>query len=166
MCEAIEVPRTIGRKAYDILKLNDSEVATRYMNNLKSQIGINEYALELDNGNWALCKQIISNAAEEVIKEEGRRKRSEWFDKECEEATLKKNLAYKEMIQRHYTRKAVENYKQIRREEEKIHKKNKRIFQEEILKEIEKLSLQNGTRKFYRMVNDMRKEFKPRIFAY
>jgi hypothetical protein len=98
------------------------------MNNLKSQIGINEYALELDNGNWALCKQIISNAAEEVIKEEGRRKRSEWFDKECEEATLKKNLAYKEMIQRHYTRKAVENYKQIRREEEKYMRRIRGYF--------------------------------------
>jgi hypothetical protein len=57
------------------MKLNDPEVATRYMNNLKSQIGINEYALELDNGNWTVCKQIISNAAE-VIKEEGRRKGS------------------------------------------------------------------------------------------
>jgi hypothetical protein len=79
-------PRTIGHKAYDILKLNDPEFATRYMNNLKSQIGINEYALELDNCNWTVCKQIISNA---VIKEEGRRKRSEWFDKEFEEANTK-----------------------------------------------------------------------------
>jgi hypothetical protein len=61
----------------------------------------------------------MSNAAEEVIKEEVRRKRSEWFDKECEEATLKKNPAYKEMTQRHYTRKDVENYKQLRREEKK-----------------------------------------------
>jgi hypothetical protein len=118
------------------LKLNNPDVATRYMNNLKSHIEINENALELDNGNCTVCKQIIGNVAEEVIKEEGRRKRSEWIDKECEEATLKKNLAYKEIIQRHYTRKAVENYKQLRREEKKIHKKNKRIFQEEILKEI------------------------------
>jgi hypothetical protein len=68
------------------------------------------------------------------------------------------------MIQRHYTRKAVENYKQLRREEKKIHK-NKRIFQEEILKETEELSSQNGTRKFYRMVNDMKNKFKPRILA-
>jgi hypothetical protein len=33
------------------------------------------------------------------------------------------------------------------------------------LKEIEKISLHNGNRKFYRMVNDMRKEFKPGILA-
>jgi hypothetical protein len=101
------------------MKLNDPEDATRYMNNLKSQLGINEYAVDLDNGNWTVCKQVISNAAEEVIKEEGRRKRNEWFDKECEEATLKKNLSYKEMIQTHYTKKAVEKYKQLRREEKK-----------------------------------------------
>jgi hypothetical protein len=120
-------PRTAGRKGYDTLKLNDPEVATRYMNNLKSQIGINEYALELGNGNWTVCKQIISNAAEEVIKEEGRRKKSKWFDKECEEATLK-NLVYKEMIQRHYTRKAVENYKQLRREEKKYTRRVRGYF--------------------------------------
>jgi hypothetical protein len=68
--------RTIGRKAYDIMKLTDPEGATRYMNKIKSQIGINEYAVELDNGIWTVCKQIISNAAEEIINEEGRRKRS------------------------------------------------------------------------------------------
>jgi hypothetical protein len=56
------------------MKLNDSGLGTRYMNNLESQIGNNEYAVELDNGNWTVCKQIISNAAEEVIKEECRRK--------------------------------------------------------------------------------------------
>jgi hypothetical protein len=39
-------PRTIGRKDYDIMKLNDPEVATTYMNNLKSPIGINEYSIE------------------------------------------------------------------------------------------------------------------------
>jgi hypothetical protein len=78
---------------------------------------------------------------------------------------LKKNSAYKEMIQRHYTRKAVENYKQLRREEKTIHKKNKRILQENILKEIEELNLHNETRRFYRMVNKMRKEFKPMISA-
>jgi hypothetical protein len=97
------------------------------MNNLKSQIEINKNALELDNGNWIICKQIIGNSAEEVIKEEGRRKRSEWFDKESEKATLK-NLAHKEMIQRHYTRKAVENYKQLWREEKTIKGYSRKIF--------------------------------------
>jgi hypothetical protein len=33
------------------------------------------------------------------------------------------------------------------------------------LREIEELSSHNGTRKFYRVVNVMRKEFKPRILA-
>jgi hypothetical protein len=31
--------------------------------------------------------------------------------------------------------------------------------------EIKELSSRNGTRMFYRVVNDMRKEFKPRILA-
>jgi hypothetical protein len=76
-------PRTTGRKIYDIRKLNDPEVVTRYINDIKSQIEINKNALELDNGNWTICKQITGNSAE-VIKEECKRKRREWFDKECE----------------------------------------------------------------------------------
>jgi hypothetical protein len=39
------------------------------------------------------------------------------------------------------------------------------IFQERIVKEIEELSLHNGTRKFYGMVDDMRKGFTARILA-
>jgi hypothetical protein len=42
---------------------------------------------------------------------------------------------------------------------------NKRIFQENILKEIEEFNSHNKTRRFYRVVNKMRKEFKPRISA-
>jgi hypothetical protein len=45
------------------------------------------------------------------MQEEG----SEWFHREA--ATLKKKLAYKEVIKIHYTRKAVENYKQLRKED-------------------------------------------------
>jgi hypothetical protein len=157
------IPRTNGHKVYDIKKLNDPEVAARYVNNLKSQTEIDEYALDLDNGNWTGCKQIIGNSAEAVIKEEGRRKRSEWFNNECKEVTLKKNLAYKEMI--HYTREAIENYKQLGREEKNVHKKKKRTYQEEILKEIEELTSHNETRRFYRRVNDMKKEINPRILA-
>jgi hypothetical protein len=78
---------------------------------------------------------------------------------------LKKNSAYKGMIQRHYTRKAVENYKQLRREGKTIHKKNKKVFQENTLKEIDEFNLHNQTRRFYRKVNKMGKEFKPRISA-
>jgi hypothetical protein len=135
------------------------------VNNLKSQTRIDEYALELDNSNWTVCKQIVGNSAEAVTQEEGSRKRSEWFECKREEATLKKNLAYEEMIQRHYNRKAVENYKQLIREEKKVQKKKKRIYQEEISKETEELSAHNEMRRFYRRVNDMRKEFKPRILA-
>jgi hypothetical protein len=144
------------------LMIQRSEMIRKLQPDIKSQIGINECALELDNGTWMMCKQIIGNPAEVVIKEQSRRKRSEWFDKHEEEATLKKILAYKGMIQRHYTRKAIENYKQLRREEKRIHKKNMRLFQEEILKE---LNSHNETRMFYRIVNDMIKGFKPRILA-
>jgi hypothetical protein len=49
-------PRTTGHKIHDIKKLDDPEVVTRYMNNLKSQTEMNKNASELDNGNWTICK--------------------------------------------------------------------------------------------------------------
>jgi sorting nexin-29 len=74
-----------------------------------------------------------------------------------------KNQAYRDMIQRHYTRNAEETYKELRKQEKHIHKKKIRIYYEEQLKETESLNSQNETRKFYQLVNNVRKEFKSRI---
>ena len=43
----------------------------------------------------------------------------DWFDAECEQATISKNKAYKRMQQRKHTRKAVGEYRTARREEKK-----------------------------------------------
>jgi hypothetical protein len=48
---------------------------------------------EISNGKWTTRQQIITRAAGEVIKEEGRRQRNDWFDEECKEVTQRKHGA-------------------------------------------------------------------------
>jgi hypothetical protein len=96
---------------YDIEKLQDSEIAIKYRDILNKQLEGDEHVTELSNGNWTVCKQVITKTAEEIIKEKDKRKR-----KECEGITQRKNSAHKEMIQKQYTKDAVEKYRELRRE--------------------------------------------------
>lgn len=66
-------------------------------------------------------------------------------------------------MQQHRTRAATDRYKELRREEKRTHKRKKRAFENNILEELEAQRNQNQTRKFYKNINNMRKEFKPRI---
>jgi hypothetical protein len=49
---------------------------------------------------------------------EEKKKRNERYDSECMKITQCKNIAYKEMVQKRYTRGAVEKYKELRRDED------------------------------------------------
>jgi molybdopterin converting factor small subunit len=94
------------------------------------------------------------------------KKKKEWYDDECKEATEKKNKSYRDMIQKRCTRNAVEKYQEMRRQEKHIRKAKKRSYTEELLKEIDSLNSQDESRKFYQLINNLRQDFKPRITAF
>ena len=52
----------------------------------------------------------------------------DWFDAECEQATISKNKAYKRMQQRNHTQKAVEEYRTARTEGKRVHNKRRRYL--------------------------------------
>jgi hypothetical protein len=66
------------------------------------------------------------NAADAVLGRIERVKPKNWFDEECEQMTDLKTRTYKRMQQKNYTRGAVEEYREARREEKKVHKKKKK----------------------------------------
>jgi hypothetical protein len=72
------------------------------MNGLKN-IGGMCWTTVIDNENWT-CKQTITKAADEVIKEGSGRQRNDWLNQECKKVVQRKNAAYKEMILKHYTK--------------------------------------------------------------
>ena len=97
------------------------------------------------------------------VKEEGRRQRNDWFDEECKEVTQRKNGAYKEMLRKHYTRKNLEEYKELRRQEKMVDKMKKKLFHENIMKEIEKRNSRNAARRCYKLINNTREYFNRRF---
>ncbi|PSN55406.1 hypothetical protein C0J52_11083 [Blattella germanica] len=108
--------------------------------NKQSQNG--DYEEEANEKHWTILKKAIHTTADEILGEKAKTIRSGWYDKECEEATKRKNLAYKEMIQKHHTRNSEERYREERREEKKIHRRKKKIYFEEQLQRIEELNTQ------------------------
>jgi hypothetical protein len=66
--------------------------------------------------------------ASEIMPKENRIKRNGWYDGKCKEATDKKNQAYRDMIQGHYTKNAEEKYKELKKQEKQIHKKKENLL--------------------------------------
>ena len=58
--------------------------------------------------------------------------------------------------------KAVEEYRTARKEEKRVHKRKKKIFIEQELKELECLRNNNESKSFYKKLNKSRKDFQPR----
>jgi hypothetical protein len=104
---------------------------------------------------------MVINTAGEVTGKEERAVRNGWFDEEGAEATKNKNGAYFKMIQKHGTRGAEERYKEMRRIEKRIHREKKKEYCEEQMKQVEELHGQKESRRMYRLVHDIGKEFKP-----
>jgi hypothetical protein len=65
-----------GSQMYDITKLKNSEVIKQYKDKLTIQLQNTEVANEIDNGNWAVSKRIITEVANEVIPKENRIKKN------------------------------------------------------------------------------------------
>lgn len=85
-----------------------------------------------------------------------------WFDADCADVTARKNAARIEKLTRK-TRAATERYKQLRREEKRIHRRKKREFQSRTLLELERLHGANESRKFYKNINNQRRGFNPQL---
>jgi hypothetical protein len=108
-----------------------------------------------------LLKNAITQTADTVLDRMKRVTYTDWFDAECEQATTRKNLAYKRMQQRNHTRKEVGEYRTARKEEKRVHKRKKTFIEHE-LKELEHLRSNNESKLFYRKLNKSRKDFQPR----
>jgi len=101
---------------------------------------LNEYLARHDdvdiNKAWTLFKIAITQTASTILDRIDRVTHKDWFDAECEQATISKNKTYKRMQQRN-TQKALEEYRTARSEEKRVHKQKKKIFIERGLEELE-----------------------------
>jgi hypothetical protein len=114
------------------------------------------------NGRWEQCRKVFIAPSEEILGMKEVKRNEGWYNKECKDATNKKNEAYKRMTQRCITRASVEKYRQLRREEKRIHRYYKRQFENNLVEEIEYFRLQNESRKLYQCVHHIGQAFIPR----
>jgi len=110
---------------------------------------------------WTVTEKAILEAAKETIGEKRKTRNEEWFDEECMNIIDQKNDARKKMLQRN-TRGNEERYHKARKEANKLLRKKKKEAMIQQMEEIEQLSKQNESRKFYAAVNRMRKGFQPK----
>jgi hypothetical protein len=142
-------------------KLKSPETSSAYREKLNEQL-----ARRVDNDDineaWMLLKNAITQTAGTILDRIDRVTYKDWFDAECEQATISKNKAYKRMQQRNHIRKAVEEHRTARREEKRVHKQKKKIFIECGLEELERLRSNDESKSFYRKLNKSRKDFQHR----
>jgi hypothetical protein len=153
-----------GRKL-NCEKLRSDDIAQMYAHK------VSEYLVDSDQGHNTLveerCRHLpysISKAATEVLGEQDKgRKTDNWFDGECKSATNAKNKAYGLMQQRRYSRSSVEAYCKVRREEKEVCRRRKREYENWKMEELEELHKMKQARKFYKEINKVHKEYKPRL---
>lgn len=158
-----------NKKLYNVDKLKSEDTLMQYRNKLTNELANKdreetEGIINVDT-KWEEIKMAIVTTAEHTIGVKGKRLLKDWFDVECEKATKDKNEAYLCMLQRCSTRQSTEDYKNKRKIEKKIHKEKKRSFENELVREIEESRGKNECKRFYKMINDGRKAFKPYISA-
>jgi len=146
--------------------LDSPEISSAYREKLNEYLTI--HADDNDNNDdinevWTRLKNAIRQTAGTILDRIGRVTYKDWFDAECEQATISKNNAYERMQQRNHTRKVVEEYRTARSEEKRVRKQKKKTFIERGLVELECLRSNNESKSFYQKLNKSRKDFRPRI---
>lgn len=146
--------------------LKDPRTTERYQEAIRaSLVSENVNTIPALEETWRAVKHAVISCAQNVIGiRRGNTNRSGWFDDECRLVTERKNAAYRTMQQRHRTRACVEEYKRLRREEKRVHKRKKREWEEERICELQENRVRYGpSRKFYQSVAGIRRGYKPAV---
>jgi hypothetical protein len=157
--------RFLGKNVekYDHEKITLLEKQVEYKTNLTEHL--QELAINPDeslDSRWNKTICTIYKTAEEVFGKTSRKQPNDWFDKKCQEVREVKNKEYTNMQQRSYTRASADKYREARRKEKQVHKRKKKQYENNQIEKLEELGQQNQTRQFYRDINKLRKDLKPR----
>jgi len=145
-------------------KLKDPQFATAFANNMNTRVSqLQQGTTPGDVGSkWQQLSQLMKDEAQNTLGFETPNSKNTWFDDDCARVTERKNRARVRKIERP-TRSAVEEYKKLRAEEKRVHKRKKRELQNRTLSELENLRSNNESRKFYKILNTQRRGFNPRV---
>ena len=128
MCKNFFQKKVISSFRPDLSKLKEQNILNEYKHKLSNNIGPNtgniKLRFQLENGKGNHLKHHKRNYTR-------CRTRNDLFDGECRKATEEKNKAYLLMLQKHRTRTSQVKYKELRKVEEKVHRRKKMAFLED-----------------------------------
>lgn len=164
-CDAKRNP-VLKQTKYNTAKLQEEDIRERYACKISHSIGeIKTYGNNDIDDDWNACKIVIQEAATEVIGLRPKPATNEWFDDECRAVTNIKNEVYKKMLSRPATRTVREEYRLRRKQEKAVHKRKKRDFENDKLKQLELSHEIHDHRQFFGSSKEIRREFEPRTVS-
>lgn len=157
--------RTERPKRWNIGKLKDPESCQAFQQKTEELVKDGLRVADVRNVQdvWDQLEKALDGAAEQILGREALEDRGKWFDDECKLANDAKNEAYRKMLNKRFTRRATEEYRNKRRLEKKLLRNKKRAWERRELEDIEAHWTVKESRKFFQMVNSGRAVFKPRI---
>ena len=150
-------------KRFDCKSFKNEATKLKFQTHLSNTLNDkNIEMIENIEDKWSMFSKVVIESGKDVIGSVKKQVGKDWFDSECLTVTQKKNTVYQKMLSRKHSRRSVEEYKAARKEEKRVHRKKKRIFHEDLLRDVEHLKGSNESRAFYREINLGRRDFKPR----
>jgi hypothetical protein len=139
---------TGGRSTrFDTEKFKDVSIYKDYQSTFKDHIDRQSAYNQNDiDQKWTFIKQSIHAAAEETIGSAQRKRRNQWFDEDCNNTIKWRNEIRKKILQRK-TRALVDEYKKVRREAKTICHERKKLFEENLILDLQETYGRNETRK-------------------
>ena len=160
-----QIGRTLATRKFAINKLKDPVFSSTFANGISTRVNQLQQQDPTPGDateKWQHLTQIIKEEANNILGLESPNDRNTWFDDDCARVTENKNAARIRKIERP-TRSAIEQYRNLRRDEKRIHKRKKREFQDRTLSELERFRNINDSRKYYKILNDQRRGFNPQV---
>ena len=131
----------------DVGKLQSQETAESYSTRLNELLHATEAAPELDQ-QWQNIAQSMLQAAEEKVGYHKSQKLT-WYDEECRQAAIDKDIAYRATLRAAATRATYERNRLKRREEKRLFRKKRNEFMIRECEDIEMLGSRNEARRFH-----------------
>jgi len=154
-------------RRYAVGRLRDPQIAATFAQNISTKLRQLQQAQSGDTPtDWQAVSEVINHEATSTLGYQSLNDFKTWFDAECANVTDEKNaarLVWETARTREQKVMAREHYKELRKEEKRVHRRKKKELENRTLLELERMRSANESRKFYKRINNQRKGFNPRM---
>lgn len=147
------------KERYNIETLENSDIIKKYAENIRQNLERTSLERTDDvNSIWTQIKHVVTNSANHILRMEKKQLKKDWFINLCSDAINKRNELRK-MVLQNPSRENIEIFEKQRRQANTILRREKRLYEKEKIKEIERNRY--NARKFFNNNESIKAGFKP-----